>query len=202
MKKNNVFKSINENWIQIITGPMFSGKTTEMISFIERYTYAGVKAIGFMHQLDTRSNDEFIHSRNGYKLKAIRVNNSLEILDSIIKNDLKNKVQIIAIDEVQFFDKEIVKVIKKLAKMKFIIICSGLDLDYNGNPFGSMPELLAIADSVLKLSAICSVCGGPATKTYLVNNKKNKNNKENPILIGDTNMFEARCNKHFVYKTK
>lgn len=202
MKKSNVFKSMNENWIQVITGPMFSGKTTELLSFIERYSYAGINALGIMNELDTRSNDDFIHSRNGHKLKAIKVKKSIDILDYVIKNELKNKIQIIAIDEVQFFDSEIVDVIKKLAKMKFIVICSGLDLDYNGNTFGQMPKLLAIADSVIKLTAICSVCGGAATKTYLTNHKKTKKTNNNPIVIGDTNMFEARCNKHFVYKTK
>ena len=202
MKKSNVFKSINENWIQVITGPMFSGKTTELLSFIERYSYAGIKTLGIMNELDTRSNDDFIHSRNGHKLQAIKVKKAEDILDYVIKNELKNKVQIIAIDEVQFFDNEIIKVVKKLAKMKFIVICSGLDSDYNGNAFGPMPELLAIADNVIKLTAICSVCGGAATKTYLTNHKKTKCVKTNPIIIGDTNMFEARCNKHFVYKTK
>ena len=202
MKKSNVFKSINENWIQVITGPMFSGKTTELLSFIERYSYAGIKTLGIMNELDTRSNDDFIHSRNGHKLQAIKVKKAEDILDYVIKNELKNKIQIIAIDEVQFFDNEIIKVVKKLAKMKFIVICSGLDSDYNGNAFGPMPELLAIADNVIKLTAICSVCGGAATKTYLTNHKKTKGVKTNPIIIGDTNMFEARCNKHFVYKTK
>ena len=114
---------MNENWIQVITGPMFSGKTTELLSFIERYSYAGINALGIMNELDTRSNDDFIHSRNGHKLKAIKVKKSIDILDYIIKNELKNKIQIIAIDEVQFFDCEIVDVIKKLAKMKFIVIC-------------------------------------------------------------------------------
>ncbi|MBQ5543378.1 MAG: thymidine kinase [Mycoplasmataceae bacterium] len=202
MKKSNVFKSMNENWIQVITGPMFSGKTTELLSFIERYSYAGINALGVMNEIDTRSNDDFIHSRNGHKLKAIKVKKSIDILDYVIKNELKNKIQIIAIDEVQFFDSEIVDVIKKLAKMKFIVICSGLDLDYNGNTFGQMPKLLAIADNVIKLTAICSVCGGAATKTYLKNHKKTKNTNTNPIVIADANMFEARCNKHFVYKTK
>ena len=202
MKKSNVFKSINENWIQVITGPMFSGKTTELLSFIERYSYAGINALGVMNEIDTRSNDDFIHSRNGHKLKAIKVKKSVDILEYVIKNELKNKIQIIAIDEVQFFDSEIVDVIKKLAKMKFIVICSGLDLDYNGNTFGQMPQLLAVADNVIKLTAICSVCGGAATKTYLTNHKKTKNTNDNPIVMGDINMFEARCNKHFVYKTK
>ncbi len=200
MKKINAFKSINENWIQIITGPMFSGKTTEMLQTIKRYSYAGVKAVGFRNSVDTRNIEEFIESRNGYKLKAIKVKNASEILDYVIKHHLKDDTYIVAIDEVQFYDFSIVDVIKQLAKMKFIVICTGLDLDYNGNPFGPMPQLLAIADDVLKLTAVCTVCGGPATKTFFLDNKDTKVN--NPIIIGDLNEFEARCNKHFVYKNK
>lgn len=198
---NNIFKSINESWIVVITGPMFCGKTTEMLRIINRYSYAGIKTIAFSSILDTRSNSDFIISRDGYKIKAIKVNHSNEIIDCILKNKIDESFKIIAIDEVQFFDEEIVNVVRKLAKLKFIVICCGLDLDYKGNPFGPMPNLLAVADDVIKLNAICMVCGAPASKTFLLNSKNIKGIKSetNEIIIGDSEKYEARCNKHFNY---
>lgn len=195
-KKENAFKNINLNWIKVITGPMFCGKTTELLKSIKRYKYAGINSICFISSLDTR-NINTLKSRDGYEFDAIKISSSKDIL-TYLENNKDIHYDIIAIDEIQFCDSNIVSVVKTLAKMNHIVICSGLDLDYNANPFGSMPELLSIADEVIKLKAICMVCGGPATKTYLKNNKYRNSN--NNILIGDINEYEARCNIHFNYK--
>lgn len=199
---SNIFTSINESWVIVITGPMFCGKTTEMLRIINRYSYAGVKAKIFNNKADTRNHDNYIQSRDGYKSSAIKVNDANEILKYVDEYDLQKEYKIIAIDETQFFDKNIVEVVKKLRDKKFIILCCGLDLDYKGNPFGSMPELLAIADDVIKLSAICTICGAPATKTFLINTNISPgiSSKINEIIIGDAEKYEARCNKHFKYK--
>ena len=146
--------------IEVICGPMFSGKTEELIRLVRRAQIARVKVQIFKPAIDSRYDEKDVVSHNKQSLEATPVNSCLEILDL-----LHDSTRVVAIDEVQFFDDSIITVISKLARRGHRVICAGLDLDYRALPFGSMPVLLAIADSVTKLQAVCMVCGAPATRT-------------------------------------
>lgn len=180
----------SQNRVEVICGPMFAGKTEELLRRLNRFKYAKIPFLVFKPKLDTRSKNE-LFSRCGSKIDSFEIHQANEIFE--IVNNNKN-VKVIAIDEVQFFDKELIDVINQLSKEGYHIILSGLDKDSWGKPFGIMPNLLCIADTVNKLTALCSVCGEQANFTQRLNNKSN--NKE-LILIGDSESYEARCRKHF-----
>lgn len=168
--------------IEVICGGMFSGKTEELIRRVKRAEIAKQKIQVFKSQTDKRSAPKNVHSHDGGDWEAISVNKATEILDL-----LEPDTQVVAIDEAQFFDEEIVRVCNKLADEGRRVIVAGLDTDYKANPFGSMPELLAQAEVVEKLQAICMVCGAPASRSQrLVANTE-------VILIGATKKYEARC---------
>ncbi|MDD3150233.1 MAG: thymidine kinase [Candidatus Gastranaerophilales bacterium] len=173
----------------MITGPMSCGKTEELLRRLKRAAIAGKKIKVFSPSLDTRILGNVIKSRNGTCQDAIKVNNSYEILSHIKDTD-----QIIAIDELQFFDKNIVLVIKKLIKNNKKVIGTGLDLDFKEEPFGSMPELLVYADKVDKLTAICMKCGseyGVRTQRLIDGEPADKSSPL--IMIGGDETYEARC---------
>jgi thymidine kinase len=111
---------------------------------------------------------------------------------------LKDSTRVVAIDEVQFFDENIVKVVTKLARRGFRVICAGLDLDYKAQPFGPMPELLCIADQVTKIHAICTICGAPATRSQRLIKSLDKNTDQ--FMLGETDHYEARCRAHYEYE--
>lgn len=126
---------------EIITGPMSCGKTEELLRRVKRCIIAQKKVKVISPEVDTRAKGDYIESRNGLWLDAITVKNARDILSHICADD-----EVVAIDEIQFFDSEIVSVVRKLAEHGKRVIASGLDLDFKGEPFGSMPELLCIAD--------------------------------------------------------
>lgn len=181
--------------IDVICGPMASGKSLELIRKITRYRIADKNIVIFKPQIDSRDGNT-ISSREGSTLKDIfLVKNSYEIKECIenicMSNVNFNPIDVIAIDEAQFFDKDIVALIHTLNVIhnKEIII-SGLEKDAYGHPFGPMPDLLAIADNITKLSAVCMKCKiYPANFTY----KKDNNNQQ--IEIGGDELYEARCKK-------
>lgn len=183
---------VYDGWIEVICGPMFSGKTEELIKKLDKIKYAKKNFIVFKPMIDTRSKEQII-SRHNKAIPAIEINKASEILEYLNHNNKNYKV--IAIDEVQFMDKDIVKVVKILAKKKYHVILTGLDKNFKAEPFGSMGELLAIADNVQKLIALCNVCGSPATFTYRIS----KNN-DNEVLVGDIDTYEARCYEHYDYE--
>lgn len=176
---------------ELITGPMSCGKTEELLRRIKRCIIAQKRVKVISPEVDTRAKGDYIESRNGLWLDAITVKNSKEILNHVSPKD-----EVVAIDEIQFFDAEIVSVVRKLAEQGKRVIASGLDLDFKGEPFGPMPQLLCIADKVDKLTAVCMKCGSDrATRTQRLVNGFPADKSSPLIMIGGDETYEARCLK-------
>lgn len=168
---------------------MSCGKTEELLRRLKRAVIAGKKIKVFSPSLDTRALGNIIQSRNGANSEAIKINNAIEILTHIDKSD-----EIIAIDELQFFNSEIVEVVRRLIKMNKKVIGTGLDLDFKEEPFGMMPTLLAMADRVDKLTAICMKCGSEyAVRTQRLIDGQPADKSSPLIMIGGDETYEARC---------
>jgi thymidine kinase len=172
--------------IEVVCGPMFSGKTEELIRRTKRAQIARQKVQIFKPAIDNRYHETEVVSHSSLSVEATPVNSAVEILQRVF-----DSTRVVGIDEVQFFDENIIRVVEKLARRGVRVICAGLDQDYMGKPFGPMADLLAIADSVHKIQAICTVCGAPASKTF----RKNQKNT-NQVLVGEADMYEARCRAH------
>jgi len=177
--ENTVNSSEQFGSIEVICGSMFSGKTEELIHRIKRAHIANQKVIVFKPFVDSRYDDSMIVSHDENQLKATVIRSSEEIIKCTEGFD------VIAIDEAQFFDKGIVTICNKLANQGFRIIIAGLDMDYKGNPFGPMPNLMAIAEYVTKVHAVCSRSGGEAQYTF------RKNEDDDLIVIGEKKKYEA-----------
>ena len=174
---------------ELITGPMSCGKTEELLRRLKRAAIANKRIKVFSPAIDTRSISNHIESRNGNIHPAIKVNSANQILEFIEKND-----EVIAIDELQFFDSNIIEVISKLTKSRKKVIGSGLDLDFKGKTFGSMGELLCLADRVNKLTAICMKCGSEyGNRTQRLINGMPADKSSPLIMIGGNESYEARC---------
>lgn len=176
---------------ELITGPMSCGKTEELLRRIRRAIIAKKKVKVISPEIDTRTQGDYIESRNGLWLDAIKVRNAAQIL-SVVKED----DEIIAIDELNFFDEHIVKVVTKLVESGKKVIGTGLDLDFKAEPFGYMPELLCLATTVVKLTAVCMKCGseyGTRTQRLIDGQPVDKNSPL--IMIGGDETYEARCIK-------
>jgi len=184
-------ETCNSGSIEVICGSMFSGKSEELIRRIRRVQIARKKVEIFKPMIDNRYEVQYIYSHSGSKLKATCIAESVDIL-KIIKKD----TDVIAIDEAQFFNQDIVEVCQSLADNGKRVIVAGLDQDFRGEPFGCMPQLLAIAEYVDKLHAICMVCGKPATRTQRLVNGKPADYHDPIILIGAKESYEARCRQH------
>ena len=176
--------------MELIVGPMFSGKSEELIRRVNRLKYAKINFLVFKPMIDTRSTQ--IKSRNGLTVKAINISNIDKIKDIV----LKFKPQVVIFDEIQFFDKKITVLLNELANEGMRIIASGLDKDFRGIPFGPMPELLAYADKITKLQAVCLDCGKDAIYTQRLVNGKAAHYNEPIIKIGSEESYEARCRDH------
>ncbi|HEY8803647.1 MAG TPA: thymidine kinase [Clostridium sp.] len=180
----------NHGWVEVIIGPMYSGKSEELIRRIRRIKIAKQKVQVFKPQIDNRYSKGDVVSHCGAKVEAVPVKDSSQILKF-----LDTDTQVVAIDEVQFFDKGIIDVITILADDNKRVICAGLDMDFKGEPFGPIPALLAVAEFVDKIQAICVVCGNPATRTQRLINGKPAKYEDPIVLIGATESYEARCRK-------
>lgn len=177
--------------IEVICGSMFSGKSEELIRRVRRVQIARKKVEIFKPLIDNRYHIQYIYSHNGSKVEAICIEHAADILKKI-----KPDTDVIAIDEAQFFNDEIVSICQVLADQGKRVIVAGLDQDFRGEPFGPMPQLLAIAEYVDKLHAICMVCGRPATRTQRLVNGQPADYHDPTILIGAKESYEARCRKH------
>jgi thymidine kinase len=175
--------------LEVVCGPMFSGKTEELIRRVKRAQIAKQRVQIFKPAIDVRYAKEDVVSHSALSIKAEPVEKSVDILLR-----LKDSTRVVAIDEVQFFDEDIVRVVNKLAARGYRVICAGLDLDYKGIPFGQMPMLLALADEVTKIHAICTVCGAHATRSQRLTDSRDT------VLLGETDKYEARCRAHYVYE--
>ncbi len=173
-------------WIEVICGSMFSGKTEELIRRLNRAYIAKQKVEIFKPAIDVRYDNENVVSHNENKIRSTPVNFANDILL------LASGCEIVGIDEAQFFDDLLVEVCVKLANSGKRVIVAGLDMDFEGNPFGSMPALMAVSEFVTKVHAICMSCGDVASYSYRLATSKER------VLLGETQEYEARCRKCFV----
>jgi thymidine kinase len=177
--------------VEVICGSMFSGKTDELIRRLRRATIARQKVQVFKPAIDIRYAVEKVTSHAGSDYAAIPVEKALGILQR-----LEPEVTVVAIDEAQFFDDEIIPLVEELAAQKMRVIVAGLDTDFRGEPFGPMPGLMARAEHVDKLQAICMVCGEPASRTQRLVNGKPAHYHDPVVIVGAAEMYEARCRVH------
>ncbi len=185
-----------EGWIELITGPMFAGKTEELIRRIKRLQYAKKNIIVFKPAIDDRYSDDNVISHDKNKTQSINIQSSAEVLKHVT-----HETDVVAIDEVQFLDEGIVEVIDYLANQNKRVILSGLDMDFRGEPFSMMPRLLSMSEFVTKLSAVCVECGQPATRTQRIIDGKPAKYLDPIVLIGAEESYEARCRHcHRVYR--
>ncbi|MDL2292623.1 thymidine kinase [Acholeplasma sp. OttesenSCG-928-E16] len=186
-----MYHSYQDGFIEVVCGPMFAGKTEELIRRIKRLEYAKQNFLVFKPKIDNRySNKNEIVSHNLSTAEAILVESSVEILEHINKSQIK--MDAIIIDEAQFFDEGIVGVVDRLADKGLRVIVGGLDRNFKGEPFGPMPQLLAIAEFVTKLTAICVKSGKPATRTQRIINEKPAFYEDPVILVGAKESYEPR----------
>lgn len=173
-------------WIEVICGSMFSGKTEELIRRIKRAEFANQKVEIYKPSVDKRYDDTKVVSHNASAVEGIPVEHSESILLMV------GNVHIVAIDEAQFFDPQIVSVCETLALRGIRVIVAGLDMDFKGVPFGPMPHLLAIADYITKLHAICMQCGNIANISH---RKTTQTQAQQQVLLGEKDIYEPLCRK-------
>jgi thymidine kinase len=176
--------------VEVITGSMFCGKTEELIRRLRRATIAKQSVQVFKPVIDDRYAFAKVTSHSGADFEAVPVNSSDEILAR-----LEPGVDVVGIDEAQFFDDRVVDVAQKLADHGLRVIVTGLDTDFRGEPFGCMPVMIAKADKVDKLAAICMVCGEPATRTQRLVNGHPAHYNDPIVIVGAAEMYEARCRR-------
>jgi thymidine kinase len=172
-------------WIEVITGCMFSGKTEELIRRVNRAIIAKQKVKIFKPSADTRYHEENVVSHNDKFIESTPLNLSSEIIQHA------EGCQVIAIDEVQFFDEQIAEVCNTLANQGVRVIVAGIDMDFTGKPFKNIPDLMAIAEFVTKIHAICAVCGANASYSYRLTSSPDT------FLLGAKDIYEARCRECF-----
>lgn len=177
-----------EGWLEVVCGSMFSGKSEELIRRVRRASYGRQKIQVFKPALDNRYSSEEVVSHNGTKVIAKPLKRSEEIWKHV-----EFDTQVVAIDEVQFFDHEIISVVQALADKGIRVIVAGLDQDFRGEPFGPVPTLMSLAETVTKLQAICLSCGSPASRTQRLINGEPANYNDPIILVGASESYEPRC---------
>lgn len=173
-------------WIEVITGCMFSGKSEELIRRLRRAIIARQRVQVFKPVIDQRYSVTEVVSHSGFRLEAERVARAEEIL-----RRLDARTEVIGIDEAQFFDEALVRVCSHLANLGKRVVVAGLDMDFRGLPFGPMPQLLAIAEEVEKVHAICARCGAPAAYTQRLSEQQEQ------VVVGANELYEARCRRCF-----
>lgn len=184
---------LGSGWVEVICGSMFSGKTEELIRRVKRAQIAKQKVQIFKPKTDTRYSVEHVTSHSLLKADACCIENPEEIFTRLDDN-----TRIVAVDEVQFLSPLIVEVCQRLANRGLRVIAAGLDLDYRGQPFGPMPILMAVAESVTKMSAICVMCGRSASRTQRKPvGEDGKPAGQSQILVGADEIYEARCRSCF-----
>lgn len=176
---------VGTGWIEVITGCMFSGKTEELIRRLHRALLATQRVVVFKPAVDVRSPAGQVVSHSQQRLPCIPVTSSGAILRHV------GDAHVVGIDEGQFFDDDLVRVAERLADEGRRVVIAGLDQDYRGRPFDPMPQLMAVAEYVQKLHAVCVVCGAPADRSQRLVQRDDR------VLIGATESYEARCRAHW-----
>lgn len=185
---------INKNgWVEVICGSMFSGKSEELIRRVRQAAYGNLSVRVFKPTIDDRYSDDSVASHNGSTTIAYPVKETMEILQHLSN---ETDIDIVAIDEVQFFSENIVQVVNELANRGIRVIVAGLDTDFRGEPFGVMPELMALSETVTKLNAICPICSSPASRTQRLIDGKPASYDDPIILVGASESYEPRCRHH------
>jgi len=180
----------DSGWVEVICGSMFCGKTEELIRRVRRAKIARQKVQVFKPTIDTRYAEREVTSHNGMQVAAIPAENTAQ-LRALIEPD----TTVVALDEVQFFDDDVVTLCEELADQGTRVIVAGLDMDFRGEPFGPMPALMARAERVDKLRAICVVCGRPASRTQRLIDGQPAAHDDPVILVGASDVYEARCRR-------
>ena len=175
------FRSQRSGWIEVICGSMFSGKTEELIRRLKRAKFANQKVQIFKPSKDTRYDDIKVVSHDENEIDSIPINKSVDMLNFI------QDVNVIGIDEAQFFDERLPEICQKLALRGIRIIVAGLDMDFKGRPFGPIPHMLAIAEYITKVHAICPHCGNLATHSYRLSPE------QDTVVLGEKDKYEPRC---------
>ncbi|WP_435900231.1 thymidine kinase [Meiothermus cerbereus] len=188
----------HQGWIEVVVGPMFSGKSDELIRRIKRALIARQRVLVFKPRLDDRYHASDVYSHDGRRAEAIPVRDAAE-LRAHLYDPLPD---VVAVDEAQFFDEGLIKLVLELADKGVRVICAGLDMDFRGEPFGIMPQLLSRAEYVEKLYAVCPACGAPATRTQRFVNGKPARYDDPVILVGASEAYEPRCRKCHTVVTK
>jgi thymidine kinase len=183
-----MYHSQSGGWIEVICGSMFSGKTEELIRRVRRAQIARQKIQVFKPVLDNRYAVEKVTSHNGVHFEATPVRDALELM-SLVESD----TTVVAVDEAQFFDWQVAEACSTLADRGVRVIVAGLDMDFRGEPFGPMPLLMAQAERIDKLQAICVKCGAPASRTQRLINGQPAAYDDPIILVGASEVYEARC---------
>ncbi len=175
-------------WIEVISGCMFAGKTEELIRRIKVLEFANQKILVFKPKIDNRYSESKVMSHAGSFVNSIVINDASEILKHVTED-----VQVVAIDEVQFFGPQVVEICEMLANKGIRVMAAGLDMDFKAEPFGVMPSLMIGAEFVTKLTAVCNKCGSPATRTQRIINGNPASYNDPIILVGASENYEARC---------
>jgi len=183
-----MYNQYRDGYIEVITGCMFAGKTEELIRRIKVLEYAKKNIQVFKPLIDNRYSDDKVASHAGSQVASIAVEKAKDIFDN-----LKDDTDVVAIDEAQFFDEDIIAVCECLADKGKRVMVAGLDMNFRGEPFGVMPVLLTRSEFVTKLTAVCSVCGGPATRTQRLVNGKPAHYDDPLVLVGASESYTARC---------
>lgn len=186
-----MYSTYTNGFIEVVCGPMFAGKTEELIRRIKRLQYAKKNVVIFNPTIDDRYSKDELVSHSMQRVKAVFINNSSDVY-----NHIDDTTDAVVIDEAQFFDMGIVKVADSLADRGIRVIIGGLDLDFRGEPFGPMPFLLAKAEFVTKLTAICVKSGNPATRTQRIINNKPADYNSDTVLIGAQESYEPRSRQY------
>ena len=183
-----MYNQYREGWLEVICGCMFAGKTEELIRRINVLSYARKNILVFKPKIDDRYSTTEIASHAGSKVPCIVISEAKEILDHV-----NYDTDVVAIDEVQFFDEDVVDICEYLADSGLRVMVAGLDKDFRGEPFGVLPDLLTRAEFVTKLTAVCAKCGAPATRTQRIINGKPASFNDPIVLVGAKEAYEPRC---------
>jgi thymidine kinase len=186
-----MYQRFNGGWIELICGSMFSGKTEELIRRLVRAEIARQKVQVFKPALDQRYKPNQVNSHSGTYYQATVVESAADIARLVAE-----ETNVVAIDEVQFFDWQVADLCDRLANQGRRVILAGLDLDFRGEPFGPMPLLMTQAEMVDKLNAICMTCGAPASRTQRLINGRPAYYDDPVIMVGASEVYEARCRRH------
>lgn len=183
-----MYHQYKDGTLEVITGCMFAGKTEELIRRVNVLRYANKNIIVFKPKVDNRFSDAAVVSHAGNSMESVDIASALEILDHVLPEH-----DVVAIDEIQFFEDEVLQICEYLALQGKRVMVAGLDMDFRGEPFGVIPALMTHAEFVTKLTAVCTVCGAPATRTQRLVDDKPASYHDPIVMIGASEAYEARC---------